>query len=182
MGRALVKEVQPLARWRAAARVASLLPALYARALRDKEGSPEEREQMVWYTLGREMKTIAETFRFPTLTAEDIGEAFQAGTTVIFGPEFRISVMGTSEETATLVIKGCPHLRALREARVGEETGFSWCLPFSLASVESLNPTYTLRFVRARCMGDDRCEMTIQKKKRNDRVYPGRSTGHKEAG
>lgn len=164
IGRALVEEVQPLARWRVAAHVASLLPALYARALRDESGNPEEREQMVWYTLGREMKMIAETFRFPTQTAEEIGEAFQAGATVIFGPEFRTAVMDTSEETATLVVKGCPHLRALREARVGEETGFSWCLPFSLASVESLNPAYTLRFVHARCMGDDRCEMTIQRK------------------
>ncbi|MBP2146840.1 hypothetical protein J2129_002294 [Methanofollis sp. W23] len=165
MRRALVEEVPPLARWKVATRVASLLPALYARALRNEKESPEEREQMVWYALGREMKTIAETFRFPTQTAGEIGEALQVGTTVIFGPEFRISVMDTSEETATLVMTGCPHLKTLREVGAGEETGFSWCLPFSLASVERLNPSYTLRAVRARCMGDERCEMTIQKKK-----------------
>ncbi|QSZ67262.1 hypothetical protein RJ40_06975 [Methanofollis aquaemaris] len=164
VGRDLIEEIRPLVRWRFAARAASLLPALYARALRDEREDPGEREQMVWYTLGQEVKTIAGTFGFPTGSAEEICEALQAGTAVIFGPEFRISILGTSEASATLIMKGCPHQGTLREAGAGEETGFSWCLPFSLAAVESLNPAYTLRFVRARCMGDTHCEMTVRRK------------------
>lgn len=161
MGRDLIEEIPPLARWRIAARAASLLPALYARALRDGRGTPEEREQMVWYALGQEVKTVAGTFGFPTDTAEEVCEAFKAGVDLIFGPDFRISVLETSGETATIIMKGCPYQGTLREAGAGEEIGFSWCLPFSLAAVEALNPAYTLRFVRARCMGDSQCEMTV---------------------
>ncbi|WP_220680527.1 hypothetical protein [Methanofollis formosanus] len=152
-----------MARWRIAARAASLLPALYARALRDERGTPEEREQMVWYALGQEVKAIAATFGFPTGTAEEVCEAFKAGTNMIFGPDFRISVLETSDETATLIMKGCPHQGTLREAGASGETGFSWCLPFALAAVEALNPAYSLRFVRARCMGDSQCEMTVRR-------------------
>lgn len=164
MPKDLIDEVPPLARWRFATRAASLLPALYSRALREGEGTADEREQLIWYEVGREVREIAETFGFPTETAEEICEVFRAGSIVLFGPDFRVSILATSPETATIVLKACPYTRCLVEAGCDADTGFSWCLPFAISAVEHLNPAFTLRFVRARCMGEAQCEMTVRKK------------------
>ncbi|WP_067047691.1 hypothetical protein [Methanofollis ethanolicus] len=164
MPKDLIEEIPPLARWRFATRAASLLPALYSRALREGEGTPEEREQAVWYEVGREVRGIAEAFGFPIETAEEICEVFRAGSVVLFGPDFRFSILATSPDSATIVLKGCPYTRYLAGAGCDADTAFSWCLPFAISAVEHLNPAFTLRFVRARCMGEAQCEMTVRRK------------------
>ncbi|WP_342679552.1 hypothetical protein [Methanofollis sp. UBA420] len=168
MPKDLIEEIPPLARWRFATRAASLLPALYARALREGEGTPDEREQVIWYEVGRGVREIAETFAFPTATAEEICEVFRAGAVVLFGPDFRISILATSPERATVVVKACPYTRCLAGAGCDADTAFSWCLPFAISAVEHLNPAFTLRFVRARCMGEAQCEMTVRRKEEGE--------------
>lgn len=168
MPKDLIEEVPPLARWRFATRAASLLSALYSLALRDETGTPEEREQAIWYELGREVREIADTFDFPAETAEEICEIFRAGSVVLFGPDFRISILATSPDSATIVLKACPYARCLAGVGCGADTAFSWCLPFAISAVEHLNPAFTLRFVRARCMGEAQCEMTVRRKEEGE--------------
>ncbi|MDD4255838.1 MAG: hypothetical protein PHP59_10755 [Methanofollis sp.] len=168
MPKDLIEEIPPLARWRFATRATSLLPALYSRALREGEGTVEEREQLIWYEIGREVGEIAETFGFPTETAEEISEVVRAGAVVLFGPDFRVSVLATSSERATVVVKACPYTRCLAGAGGDTATGFSWCFPFAVSAVEHLNPAFTLRFVRARCMGEAQCEMTVRRKEESE--------------
>lgn len=168
MPKDLIEEIPPLARWRFATRAASLIPALYSRALREEECTVEEREQMIWFEVGREMREIAESFGFPVETAEEICEVFRTGSVVLFGPEFRLSVLATSPESATIVVKACPYTRHLNAVGGDAGSAFSWCLPFAVSAVEHLNPAFTLRFVRARCMGEAQCEMTVRKKEEGE--------------
>jgi hypothetical protein len=165
MAKDLIEEIPPVARWRFAARAAALIPALYSCALtREGGGAPGEREQMIWYAIGREVKDIASTFGLPVDTAEEIAETLRIGAMVLFGPEFRVAVLPSSGETATVVMKGCPFTGTLREAGCDLFAGASWCMPFAISAVEHLNEAFTLRFVRARCMGDAQCEMVIRKR------------------
>ena len=53
---------------------------------------------------------------------------------------------------------------------------FSRCLTFSVATIEILNPEYTLRFVRSMCMGDKSCEKKIVKKE----TVEGKEQGKKK--
>jgi len=168
MAKDLIEEIPPMARWRFATRAAALVPALYSCALREGAGTAEEREQMIWYAIGGEVKEIADTFGFSVDTAEEIGEVLKAGATVLFGPEFRIAVLPTSGEAATVVIKGCPFTGTLRETGCNLSVGSSWCMPFAISAVEHLSGKFALRFVRARCMGDAQCEMVVRKKQEGE--------------
>ncbi|TAJ45669.1 hypothetical protein [Methanofollis fontis] len=163
MAHDLIEDIPLMARWRSAARAAALLPSLYSRALRE-EGPLEEREQMVWYAFGKEVGDIARTFGLPVGDAEEVCETFRACTLVLFGPDFRITVLSASEDSATIVMKGCPFCGMIRGSGGDEAVGFSWCLPYALSAVEALNSEFTLRFVRSRCMGDGQCEMTVQRR------------------
>ncbi|HDS62771.1 MAG TPA: hypothetical protein ENN52_01295 [Methanofollis liminatans] len=169
MAKDLIEEIPPMARWRFATRAAALIPALYSCALTGEGGgSPGEREQMIWYAIGREVKDIASTFGLPVDTAEEIAETLRIGAMVLFGPEFRVAVLPSSGETATVVMKGCPFTGTLREAGCDLFAGASWCMPFAISAVEHLNGAFTLRFVRARCMGDGQCEMVVRKREEGE--------------
>jgi hypothetical protein len=168
MAKDLIEEIPPLARWRFAARAAALMPALYSCVLREEGGAAEEREQMIWYAIGREVKEIAGTFGLPVDTAEEIAETLRVGAMVLFGPEFRITVLPASGETATVVMKGCPFTGTLREVGCDLSAGASWCMPFAISAVEHLNGAFTLRFVRARCTGDGQCEMVVRKREEGE--------------
>jgi len=169
MAKDLIEEIPPMARWRFAARAAALIPALYSCALRGEgTGAVEEREQMIWYAIGREVKEIVDTFGISTDNAEEIAGALRVGAVVLFGPAFRITVLPASGEAATVVMKGCPFTGTLREAGCDLFAGASWCMPFAISAVEHLNGAFTLRFVRARCMGDAQCEMVIRKREEGE--------------
>ncbi|MDK2975512.1 MAG: hypothetical protein PWP08_1883 [Methanofollis sp.] len=168
MAKDLIEEIPPAARWRFATRAAALIPALYSCALRGGESEmTEEQEQMIWYAVGCEVRTIAETFGFSVDTAEEIAEVLKVGATAFFGPGFRITILPTAGESATVVIKGCPFTGTLRESGCDPGAGASWCMPFAVSAVEHLNRAFALRFVRARCMGDGQCEMVVRKKEGN---------------
>lgn len=150
------------ARWQAAARMASLIPVLYHIAFGDVAGEHYDGlEQQVWVALAREAHSLAAASGLPVGTARDLASTLAIITTVFFGPETAFEQAGFEDDRAVLMVKRCPFL--LRESEYGGEPGavFNRCLPFCIATVEALNPDYTLRFVRSACQGDRNCEMKI---------------------
>jgi hypothetical protein len=149
-------------RWLAASRVASVMPVLYRMAFRDLAGDRfDEIEQQVWVFLAQEAKTLAAVCNLPTGTARELASTLSFITTTFFGPETTAEVASFEGDRAVLMVKRCPFL--LREEEFRAEPGgvFNRCLAFSIATIEALNPDYTLRFVRSACQGDRNCEMKI---------------------
>jgi len=152
-------------RWKIAARMASLLPVLYGKAFRDLVGDAYDRiEQQVWVALAHEGTLVARMFSLPVGTAAGLASTLAIITTLFFGPENTLETASFEGDRAVLMVKRCPFL--LREAEFRAEPGsvFNRCMAFSIATIEALNPDYTLRFVRGACQGDRNCEMKIGRK------------------
>lgn len=152
-------------RWQVSARIAAVLPVLYRAAFADVIGDEYDRiEQQIWVVLAEEAKTVAKTFGLPVRTAKDLASTLDIITTVFFGPEMKSEQVAFDDDRAVLLVKRCPLM--VQEAAVCGDPGpvFNRCLAFSIAAVEALNPSYTLRFVRSACQGDRNCEMKIARK------------------
>jgi hypothetical protein len=152
-------------RWQVAAKLASTLPVYYDIAFRKEMGERyDEIERDVWLETGRQARELAVSYQLPTGNAEQIARALEVVSIVFFGPEFRDEHLVVSRERTTLRKTRCPFL--LRELEMHRQTDlfFHKCLAFSIGAVESMNPEYTLRFVRSMCAGDKACEMKILKK------------------
>ncbi len=152
-------------RWQAAARVASILPVLYRKVFSELAGDQyDELEQQVWVFMAREAKAFAATFSLPVGTAEELASTLRVILTVFFGGETITETASFEGDRAVLMVKRCPFLLREEEFRAEPGAVFSRCLAFSIATVETLNPDYTLRFVRSACQGDRNCEMKITTK------------------
>ena len=68
------------------------------------------------------------------------------------------------EDRSVVRVTKCPFIFREMEMRGHTEPLFSKCLAFSISAIETLNPDYSLRFVRSMCMGDKACEMKIVRK------------------
>jgi hypothetical protein len=158
-----IRDIPGEVRWQIATRLVSSFPALYDGAFREALGERyDELEHNVWIEAGREAKGITGAFGFPTATAREIAESVRLISTIFFGPEVREEVLEISPERAVILMKGCPFLVHGMELGCPAAHLFPKCIAFSIAAVESLNPAFTTRFVRAMCMGDYRnCELTI---------------------
>jgi hypothetical protein len=149
-------------KWQIAAHLASSLPIHYdlvfRHAMTDRY---DEMEQGIWIAIGRQARSVADSHQLPVGTAGDVARTLGIVSSVFFGPEFREETIAIDHEKAVILIKMCPLL--LRELETGQPNDlfFHKCLAFSISAVESLNPAYTLRFVRSMCMGDKNCEMKI---------------------
>ncbi|MDD1656841.1 MAG: hypothetical protein LUQ41_00050 [Methanomicrobiales archaeon] len=163
MRRVDIRDIPGEMRWQIATRLVSSFPVLYDGAFREAMGDRyDELEYNVWIEAGKEARAVADGFGFPTGTAKEIAECVRVVTTLFFGLDVREEVLDISGTRAVILTKGCPFM--VRGAELGGRPAhlFPKCMAFSMAAVESLNPKYTTRFVRAMCMGDYRnCELTI---------------------
>lgn len=152
-------------RWQVAAKLASTLPVYYDIAFRKEIGERyDEIEQDIWLETGRQARDVAVSYQLPVGNAEQIARALDVVSTVFFGPEFRGEHLVVNRERTTVMKTRCPFL--LRELELHRQTDliFPKCLAFNISAVETMNPEYTLRFVRSMCAGDRTCEMKILKK------------------
>ena len=149
-------------KWLIAARMVSTLPLLYDMCFRDSIGEEYDRvEQQIWISMAEEAAKVASSFRLPTGNAEELAQTLNLVSVIFFGPEMRSEQVRISPERSVLVMKGCPfEIPAIGMQMAGERL-FHRCMAFSIAAVESMNPDYTLRFVRSMCMGDGHCEMKV---------------------
>jgi hypothetical protein len=153
-------------KWQIASKLASTLPVFYDIAFRREIGERyDEIERDVWIEIGRRARDLAVSYQLPVGNAEQIADALHVVATVFFGPEFRGEKLVVNRERTTIIKTRCPFL--LRELEIGQPTDifFLKCMAFEISAVESMNPEYTLRFVRSMCMGDKTCELKIIMKK-----------------
>ncbi len=152
-------------KWLIASRLASRLPVMYDIAFRKKVGETyDEIEQDIWIETGKEAKSVADAFKLPVKTAQDLATTYQTISTIFFSPDYSTSHIRLEEDKSVVRVSKCPFI--FRELEMRGHTGllFSKCLAFSISAIETLNPEYTLRFVRSMCMGDKACELKIVRK------------------
>lgn len=152
----------PEQKWQAATRFANAFPVLYDVTFRERVGDDYDAlEQHLWVHLAGVARNIATAAGLPAGDAEEIMATLGSLLSVLFGPEFRAEEIPIDHGRAVLMIKRCPFMYREAEVRDARATLLSRCLAFSIATVEALNPGYTLRFVRSMCMGDRTCELKI---------------------
>jgi hypothetical protein len=153
-------------KWQIASKLASTLPLFYDLAFRKEIGERyDEIERDIWIEIGRQARALAVSYQLPVGNAEQIADTLQVVSTVFFGPEFRGEKLVVNRDRTTVMKTRCPFL--LRELEICQPTDlfFQKCMAFSISAVESINPDYTLRFVRSMCTGDKTCEAKILLKK-----------------
>ena len=152
-------------KWLIASRLVSRLPVMYDIAFRKIVGdSYDTIERDIWIELAKEAKTVADAFRLPTKTAPDLAVTYRIIANIFFGPAYTMEHIRLGEDRSVIRITRCPFVFCETEMHCQFGHLFSRCLTFSVATIEILNPEYTLRFVRSMCMGDKSCEMKIVKK------------------
>ncbi len=155
----------PEMKWQVTSRLVTSLPVMYDITFRDAVGDRyDDLEQHIWVHLAREAKALADSANLPTRDARDLMDTLRVIFGVFFGPDLRTEEVPINPERAVLMVKRCPFLFREMEMRTGSDHLLSRCLSFSIATVEALNPGYTLRFVRSMCTGDRTCELKIMKR------------------
>lgn len=154
--------LSPEQRWLAVTRFATALPVLYDLQFRERVGEEYDLlEQHIWVSLAAIVRQFATGAGLPAGDAREIMETLETILLTFFGPEFRMEEALLDEERGVLVIKRCPFAFREKEIGTGPENLLPRCLAFAIATVEALNPAFTLRFVRSMCMGDRTCELKI---------------------
>jgi hypothetical protein len=159
------KDIPDKTKWQIASRLASRLPVMYDFVFREQIGKNyDDMERDIWIEVGKQAREVADAFRFPLKTAPQIADAHRIIATIFFSTDYTMEHLKIAEDRSVLRVTRCPFIYREMEIRGQTEPLFSRCLTFSITSVESLNPEYTLRFVRSMCMGDKSCEMKVVRK------------------
>ena len=161
-GLAGMRKIPEERRHEIAGQLASFLPVIYDLAFR--ELMPDDfakREQEIWIEIGKQVPDLAGTSHLPCSDAPRIADTIAVVRELLFGSEFKTEILDLSADTAVILTKRCPFLVRAHETGGGPEHCFTRCLAFSVTATERLNSKYTLRFVRAMCMGDRNCESKI---------------------
>lgn len=157
--------ISPELKWQVVSRLFTSLPVMYDITFRDAVGDGYDvLEQEIWMYLANEAKTFAGSAGLPATDARDIMDTLRIIFLVFFGPDLRTEEIPINSDRSVLMITRCPFIARETAMRGGSECLLSRCLAFSIATVEALNPAYTLRFVRSMCTGDRTCELKIMKK------------------
>lgn len=157
--------ITPEMKWQITSRLVTGLPVMYDIAFREAVGDCYDAlEHQIWVHLAREVKALAGVATLPTGDARDLMSTLRVIFGVIFGPDIRTEEVPINPDRSVLMVKRCPFISRDMEMRGGPEHLLSRCLAFSIATVEALNPGYTLRFVRSMCTGDRTCELKIMKR------------------
>ncbi len=161
-----MKSIPDEVKWRLAARLAALLPALYEAAFRDIAGEKfDEVEQGVWMQISVMVGDIVRDLSLPVGTPGELADSLRTVMAILFGPEYKSETLDFSEDGAVVLVKRCPLPARCRDSACGDSATFSRCMAFTLTTVPFLNPRYSARFVRTMCTGDRQCELKIEEVK-----------------
>lgn len=149
-------------KWQVAAELSATLPALYDRLFRQAIGNSYDRMEMtVWLVVADRAAEVASTFNLKRSTAAEIAETLMTIVTVFFGPRIQYEHLTSREDLAVVLIRECSLLECAEEVCASPALCSARCLAFMIPAVQRLNPAFTLRFVRARCLGDRGCEVKV---------------------
>jgi len=157
--------LSPEQKWQVVSRLVTSLPVMYDITFRDAVGDQYDTlEQQIWMHLALEAKALAGSANLPVADARDLMDTLRIIFFVFFGPDVRTEQVPINPDRSVLMVKRCPFMVRELEMRAGTEYLLSRCLAFSIATIEALNPEFTLRFVRSMCTGDRTCELKIMKR------------------
>ncbi|MDD1675214.1 MAG: hypothetical protein LUQ17_00825 [Methanomicrobiales archaeon] len=165
-----MKETSAEIRWQIASKSASSLPVLYTIILRDYFGEESDRiAEEVWCHAGSGVSELATGLDLATDPADRLASGLLEILQTLFGTEFRGEILDLSSDRAVLLINRCPFL--LRSVEFGRPTPaiFHPCMAFCVSATETLNGDYSVRFIRAMCMGDKNCELRVASKEYLDK-------------
>jgi hypothetical protein len=161
-----LKSIPDDMKWRLAAKLAALLPALYERAYRGVVGEKyDEIEQEIWMELSRMALEIVRDLSLPASTASELAGSMRTVMTILFGPDYKSENLEVSKDGAVVIIRRCPLLEASHNLGVGGPGIFQKCMALTLTTIPLLNKGYSARFVRTMCTGDRQCEIKIEEAK-----------------
>jgi hypothetical protein len=156
-----LKTIPDGVKWRLAAKLAALLPAMYEAAFRDVAGDKyDEIEQGIWIELSFMVDEIVRNLSLPVGNAGELADSLRTVMAILFGPDYTSETLEFSQDGAVVLVKRCPlpdHITG-----DGETPTFHRCMALTLTTVPYLNKKYTARFVRTMCTGDRQCELKIE--------------------
>lgn len=164
-----LKSIPDEVKWRLAAKLTALLPALYDRAYRGVVGKKyDEIEQEIWMELSCMALGIVRDLSLPTSNASELADSLRIVMAILFGPDYKSETLEISKEGAVILVKRCPLPESRFTSESGDLTTFHKCMAITLTTVPLLNKNYTARFVRTMCTGERQCEIKIEEVKQPD--------------
>jgi hypothetical protein len=161
-----LKSIPDEVKWRLAAKLAALLPALYDRAYRGVVGEKfDEIEQEIWMELSGMVLEIVRDLSLPTSNATELADSMRIVMVILFGPDYSSETLSVSNGGAVVLVKRCPLPASSYDTGAGDISTFHKCMALTLTTVPLLNSGYSARFVRTMCTGDRQCEIKIQEVK-----------------
>lgn len=170
-----LKDIPDEVKWRLAANLAALLPALYDHAFRPVVGKKYDGiEQEIWMAISYMVRDIVRDLSLLDGNAVEIADSLRTVMAVLFGPDYKSETLEISQGGAIVLVKRCPLPAVSPEIRAEDTNTFHKCMVLTLASVPNLNPRYSARFVRTMCTGDRQCEIKIEESKEPDKDGPNK--------
>jgi hypothetical protein len=161
-----MKSIPDEVKWRLAARLAALLPALYEAAFRHTVGEKfAEIEQGVWMQISVMVGDIVRDLSLPVSTPGELADSIRTVMAILFGPEYKSETLDFSDDRAVVLVKRCPLPARCHDSVCGNSATFNRCMAMTLTTVPFLNRKYSARFVRTMCTGDRQCELKIEEVK-----------------
>ncbi len=158
-----LKSIPDDVKWRLAAKMAALLPALYESAFRDVAGDRyDEIEQGIWMEISWVVDDIVRNLSLPVGNAGEIADSLRTVMAIMFGPDYKSETLEFSNDGAVVLVKRCPLPERCLGAKQGDISTFQRCMALTLTTIPHLNKKYSARFVRAMCTGDRQCELKIE--------------------
>ena len=94
-----LKSIPDEVKWRLAAQLAALLPALYDSAYRGVVGEKyDEIEQEIWMELSRMASDIVHDLSLPTSNAGELADSLRIVMGILFGPDYTAETLEISHE------------------------------------------------------------------------------------
>jgi hypothetical protein len=170
-----LKSIPDEMKWRLAARLAALLPALYDDAYRGVVGQKyDEIEQNIWIDISHMVFGIVRDLSLPTGTANELADSLRVVMAILFGPDYKSETLEISKSGAVVLVKRCPLPDSCTNSRAGDMKTFHKCMALTLTAIPQLNKHYSARFVRTMCTGDRQCEIKIEEVKQPGKDDPGK--------
>ena len=158
-----LKSIPDDVKWRLAAKLAALLPALYESAFRDVAGDRyDEIEQGIWMEISCVVDDIVRDLSLPVGNAGELADSLRTVMAILFGPDYKSETLDFSHDGAVVLVKRCPLPERCPGEKQGDTSTFQRCMALTLSAIPQLNKKYSARFARAMCTGDRQCELKIE--------------------
>jgi hypothetical protein len=170
-----LKEIPDEVKWRYAAKLAALLPALYDSAFRPAVGKKfDEIEQEIWMEISRVVLDVVSDLSLPFSTAKEVADSLCVVMAILFGPDYKSETLEIAKSGAVVLVKRCPLPASSTNSSTGDMKTFHKCMALTLTTVPQMNKNYSARFVRTMCTGDRQCEIKIEEVKQPGRDDSGK--------